>query len=289
MTTRPTVAVLGVGLMGLPMSRRLRSAGFNVRVWNRNAQKAAPVVAEGATLASTPGEAAAGADFVLTMLPDGAAVESVMIGPDGVLSTLGSDATWLQMSSVGMEWAERLGHLVEGTAINFVDAPVSGSVGPAETGQLLILASGPSGVRDKATPLFDVLGRRTYWLGDAGAGSRAKLVLNNWLVDLVESVAETLRFTRALGLDPHTLVDILSDAPIGSPYAVAKARQMLAGEYAPSFALKTALKDADLALEAAGQLGTTLLLTDSFIDSWHRAVSQGLGDSDLSVVFDSAS
>jgi len=92
-----------------------------------------------------------------------------MSGVDGALSTLGEGTIWLQMSSVGVDWAERLGHLAEGSPVTYVDAPVSGSVGPAEEGHLLILASGPLDARPLSAPILDQLGRRTYWLGEAGA------------------------------------------------------------------------------------------------------------------------
>jgi 3-hydroxyisobutyrate dehydrogenase len=133
--------------------------------------------------------------------------------------------------------------------------------------------------------VFDVLGHHTFWLGDAGAGSRAKLVLNNWLVDLVEMVAETLKVTEALGLDPQVIVDILADAPTGSPYAVAKARSMLDGDFTSNFALKHAVKDAGLALEAARGVHEELPLTASLISTWQRAVDDGAGDLDLSIVY----
>ncbi|HEY5105119.1 MAG TPA: NAD-binding protein [Acidimicrobiales bacterium] len=129
------------------------------------------------------------------------------------------------------------------------------------------------------------MGRETMWLGEAGAGSKAKLVLNNWLVGLVESIAETLHFGEALDLDPTLIIELLDGAPIGSPYAVAKARQMLAGDFAPSFALKHALKDADLAVITARNAGLDLRVTNSFLETWHRAVTNGRGDEDLSVVF----
>jgi 3-hydroxyisobutyrate dehydrogenase len=109
--------------------------------------------------------------------------------------------------------------------------------------------------------------------------------MNNWLVGIVESSSEMLHFAEALGLDPELIIELLDDAPIGSPYAVAKARQMLAGEFAPSFALKHALKDADLAVATARGAGVDLRVTNSFIESWHRAVANGRGDEDLSVVY----
>jgi len=114
------------------------------------------------------------------------------------------------------------------------------------------------------------------------------VVLNNWLVDLVAVVAQTLSFATALNLNPSTIIAILSDAPIGSPYGVAKARQMLAGDFAPSFSLRNALKDADLALDAAAASGVTLSLTNSFVESWRDIASRGAGENDVAVVYEAS-
>ena len=278
-----TVAFLGAGRMGAPMATRLIEAGFAVQVWNRSAERVKSLVDLGATSLSSPAKAASGVDFLVTMLPDGPLVEAAMIGPEGGLETLRPGAVWLQMSSIGVEWTAQLKALADAKGVVFVDAPVSGSVAPATSGTLLILASGPSEVREHVAPVLDAMGRKTMWLGEAGAGSKAKLVLNNWLVGLVESIAETLHFTEALDLDPELIIELLDDAPIGSPYAVAKARQMLAGEFAPSFALKLALKDADLAVATARNVGVDLRVTNSFIENWHRAVTSGRGGMHLSV------
>jgi 3-hydroxyisobutyrate dehydrogenase len=283
-TTTTTVAFLGVGQMGTPMATRLLGAGFALRVWNRSPQHTVPLVDAGAIAAPTPREAASGAQFVITMLPDGATVESVMVGDQGALGALTNDAFWLQMSTVGVDWAARLSEMANAHGVTFVDAPVSGSVGPAANGTLVILASGPAETRDATASVFGALGR-VVWLGDAGAGSAAKLVLNNWLADIVETTVEMIRFSASLGLDPHAVVDLLEGLPIGSPYGVAKARQMLNGDFAPSFALKHALKDVDLALDTAHARGVDLLLSQSFVESWHRAIDQGLGDRDVWAVF----
>lgn len=271
--------------MGAPMATRLLEAGFAVQVWNRSPERVKSLVALGATAQSSPAHAASGADVLVTMLPDGPLVEAAMVGSEGGLTTLQPGAVWLQMSSVGVEWTAQLKELADAKGVVFIDAPVSGSVAPATSGTLLILASGPVDSHDHVAPIFDAMGRKTMWLGEAGAGSKAKLVLNNWLVGLVESIAETLRFSEALNLDPELIIGLLDEAPIGSPYAVAKARQMLAGEFAPSFALKHALKDADLAVATARNAGVDLRVTNSFIENWHRAVDNGRGDEDLSVVF----
>jgi 3-hydroxyisobutyrate dehydrogenase len=280
----PTVAVLGLGQMGGRMATRLVSAGLSVRVWDRSPAKVGPLVDAGATGTASPAETALGADILLTMLSDGPAVHSVMGDPEGPLAVTEPGTVWLQMSTVGIDWTDQLAGLAGSHGVTFVDAPVSGSIAPAEAGTLLVLASGPVEAQGTVAPVLDALGRRTVWLGPAGAGSRAKLVLNNWLVDLVESIAETLRFAGALGVDPELIIELL-EAPIGSPYANDKGRDMLDGDFTPSFALKHAVKDADLALAAAKSAGVELALTQSLIASWHRAVTNGRGDEDLSVVY----
>jgi 3-hydroxyisobutyrate dehydrogenase len=267
------------------MASRLISSGLNVRVWNRSKERLKGLVELGGVEASSPAVAAASADVVITMLPDGATVENVMNDAEGAFATMKDGAVWLQMGTIGIEWTERLEKSATEVGALFVDAPVSGSVQPATTGQLLILASGPLEARPVADIVFEVMGHHTFWLGPSGAGSRAKLVLNNWLVDLVEMVVETLKFSQAVGLDPRVIVEILSDAPIGSPYAVAKARSMLDGDFDSNFALKHAFKDALLALDAAHDASVELSLTASLISTWRRAIDNGAGDLDLSVVY----
>jgi 3-hydroxyisobutyrate dehydrogenase len=169
--------------------------------------------------------------------------------------------------------------------VSFFDAPVSGSQGPAEAGQLTVLASGPAWLREAVAPVFAALGRATTWLGPAGNGTRAKLVLNNWLADLAETTAETLSFARQLDLDPTLIVDLLESTPLGSPYAVQKARAMLAGDFTPAFALRHALKDADLAAQAAQASGTELTLTSALLPRWRRAVAAGHADDDVAAIY----
>ena len=182
--------------------------GSTYGVWNRTLAKAAAVGVD-ARRTSTPGDAAAGADVLITMLADGAAVEQVMTGPTGALSMLPAGAIWIQMSTVGAEWTDRFAGLVARHDVAFVDAPVSGSSGAAAKGELVILASGATAVRPRVEPIFDVLGHQTLWLQSAGDGSRLKLALNNWLAVLVEGMVETLTLSEALGLDPTSCSRLL--------------------------------------------------------------------------------
>jgi 3-hydroxyisobutyrate dehydrogenase len=260
----PVIAFLGTGRMGGPMAATLARGGFGVRVWNRTISRAEALATDGAVVASNPAEAARGASVVITMLADGPATGQAAAGPDGLLAAA-PGTIWVQMGTVGADWTARLAGIARAHGLVFVDAPVSGSEGPARAGQLVILASGPQQAQDVLAPVFGVLGRATAWLGPAGHGTRAKLVLNNWLADLTETTAETLSFARRLNLDPAKIVDLLQLTPLGAPYAVQKARSMLAGDFSPAFALKHALKDAELAAQAAQASGATLTLTSALL------------------------
>jgi NAD binding domain of 6-phosphogluconate dehydrogenase len=187
--TQQALAVLGTGRMGAPIARNLLAAGFPVTVWNRTPERAKPLGTDGASIASSPAQAAEDAAVVLTMLADGAAVEESMSGSGGALETLRPGSVWIQMATVGVDWTERLEAVAADRGVEFVDAPVSGSDGPARDGELEVLASGPDEVRDGLQPIFDAIGRETLWLGQAGMGTRLKLVLNNWLATQVEAVA----------------------------------------------------------------------------------------------------
>ena len=198
---------------------------------------------------------------------------------------IGPGLIWVQMATVGMDWTQRFVNTATRYQVSFFDAPVSGSQGPAQAGQLTILASGPSWLRETVAPVFAALGRATVWLGPAGNGTRAKLVLNNWLADLTEMTAETLTFARQLDLDPAAIVDLLEPTPLGSPYAMQKARTMLAGDFTPAFALKHALKDADLAAQAAQAAGAQLILTSALLPRWRRAAASGHADDDLAAIY----
>jgi 3-hydroxyisobutyrate dehydrogenase len=281
------IAVLGTGGMGTPIARDLLAAGFPVTVWNRTKSKAEALAGDGAKVASTPAEAVAESDLVLTMLTDGAATAETMGADDGA-EVLGEGTVWIQMGTVGLTWTERLAALAEERKAAFVDAPVSGSTGPAAAGELVVLASGPENVRSRVQPVFDAIGHQTVWLGQAGNGTRMKLAFNNWLAASTEALAETLALCDALGLDPKAFVDVFADSPLSSPYAVLKGRAMVAEDFAPGFPLRLAYKDTALALDAAREPGVDLPLTEALEGRWRAAISRGHGDEDLSAIITEA-
>jgi 3-hydroxyisobutyrate dehydrogenase len=277
----PPVAVLGTGIMGSAMARNLAAAGLPTTVWDRSPSATGPLAEAGAQVAASPGQAVRDARVVITMLPTADVVNSVIFG-EGVAQEFAEGAVWAQMGTIGVPAttgiAGRLSRLRPG--VTFVDAPVSGSKGPAEAGQLLILASGPPAAEAVTQPVFSAIGRKTVWLGEAGQGSRLKLVVNAYMSILIEGVAEALELAGRLGIDTATLADTIEGGPLDAPIADAKLHQMARGDFAPEFPLEWALKDVDLAIGAAG--GDTLPLLAALSRQWHAAVNAGHGREDIS-------
>ncbi len=275
------VAVLGTGIMGSAMARNLIAAGLPTTVWDRSPDATAALRDAGARVAASARDAAGDASVVITMLPTSDVVTSVMFG-DGVAGALADGAVWAQMGTIGIpataEIVGRLGQLRPG--VLFVDAPVSGSKGPAEAGQLLILASGPEQAQPVLGPVFSVLGRRTVWLGPAGQGSRMKLAVNAYMSTLIEGAAEALELAGRFGLDASQLEEAIEGGPLDAPIADAKLHKIASDDYAPEFPLEWALKDVDLALAASG--GTRLPLLAALSTQWHAAVDAGHGRDDVS-------
>ena len=279
-----SVAVLGTGIMGAAMARNLLKVGMEVRAWNRSREKAKPLAEDGATVADSPAEAAEGADFLLTMLADADTIADVV--DDGVLSALSDGGVWLQMSTVGSEGTERLGELAAGSGVAFVDAPVLGTKAPAEGGQLIVLASGPEEVRERSEAVFESMASKVVWLGEAGAGSRLKLVVNNWIVGLLGVLAETISLAEATGVDPERFLEAIEGGPLGLPYAQIKGNMMIEERFPASFSLKLARKDAALVLDAAKANGLEMSVTEAVIARFDDAISSGHGDEDMAAVYE---
>lgn len=277
-----TVALLGTGIMGAAMARNLMGAGMEVRAWNRSREKAGPLADDGATVTDTSAKAADGADFLLTMLADADAIEEVV---GGALPALDEDAVWLQMSTVGEEGNERLARLAAENGVAFVDAPVLGTKAPAEQGQLIVLASGPEEVRERSDPVFDAVGSKTVWLGEAGEGSGLKLVINNWIVGLLGVLAETISFARATGVDPQRFLEAIEGGPLGLPYAQIKGRMMIEEDFPTSFSAKLARKDAGLVLEAAEARDLEMAVASAVAARFDEAIKAGHGDEDMAAVY----
>ena len=267
------VAFLGAGIMGAPMARNLAAAGHEVTAWNRTSAKAEGL---GATVAQSPAEAVAGAEFVITMLADAHAVDAALAGVE-----LTADQVWWQCSTVGVEAIERL---AQDTSAQFVDGPVLGTKAPAEQGALTVLASGPG--RARLAEISEPVAATVWDLGDGiSAGTRMKLVANSWVLALVEGLAQTIALAEGLGIDPRQFLDIIEGGLMDTPYAKLKGNAMIERAFDPSFPLALAHTDAGLMLDAARAAGLELSLPALIREQMGRATEAGHGDKDMSATF----
>jgi 3-hydroxyisobutyrate dehydrogenase len=279
------IAFLGTGIMGAPMARHLAQAGHDIAVWNRSPEKARPLAEHGATVAADGAAAVAGADVVVTMLTDGVAVEDVM-GDAAPSATPGT--VWWQASTVGLAGTEGLAALAEEHQLTFVDAPVVGTRQPAEAGELTVLASGPPGALALLDPLFDAVGTKTIVLGEAGAGSRFKLVMNHWVLGVTDAIAETLVLAEGLDVEPALFLEAIAGGPLDIAYAHLKGPGMIAGELPVAFPLKHALKDADLILEAVERYELDLGLAPAIQARFALAAAAGHAEDDMGMVIEAS-
>lgn len=277
------LAFLGTGTMGFPMARNLATAGFSVRAWNRSVGRARGLEEHGVYVFDDARTATEGCSTLVTMLSDGGAVLDTAAQ---ALPSLDRFATWIQMSTIGIEATTRCAELADQSGITFVDAPVLGTRGPAEQGALVILASGPESAQEECAPILDVLGARTIWLGDAGAGSRCKVVVNGWIVGVVAVLAETINLAEALDVDPDRFFDAVKGGPLDLPYAQVKGAAMMSRSFDDvSFRLALSRKDADLLLSAASEAGIELPVMGAVVERLRAVEASGHGDEDMAATY----
>ncbi|WP_445154529.1 NAD(P)-dependent oxidoreductase [Arthrobacter sp. Hor0625] len=286
METKRTVAVLGTGIMGAAMARNLLRAGHEVRVWNRDRAKTGPLVDAGALAAGSPADAVAGADVVLTMLFDAAAVTDVIRqAAPGVRR----GTAWVQSTTVGVDDAAPLADLAGEVGLDLVEAPVSGTRAPAEAGTLLVIAAGPDTVRERVAPVLDAIGARTLWTGQdpaAASATRLKLVVNSWVLAASNAAGEVVALAQVLDVDPGQFFELLDGGVLDLPFLRAKADLILEDRLEPaSFAVDTSLKDAHLILAAARDHGLRLDGAEASAARLERAAAQGRGTEDLAAAY----
>jgi 3-hydroxyisobutyrate dehydrogenase len=277
---RVRIAVLGTGIMGAPIARRLAEAGNDVRAWNRTPAKAEGL---GAAVASTPAEAVEDAELVLTMLADGPAVDQVV---RQAAPSIAAGTVWAQASTVGIEWTRRLAELASEHDLAYVDAPVLGTRAPAEQGQLVVLLAGPESARPLCEAALPAIARKLVWVGEEiGAASALKLVLNHWTLNTIENIAETLALAEGLGVDPRRFLESIAGGNMDMPYAHLKTEALLSGDLEPTFTLRLAEKDVGLIVEAAAASGVDLGLAPATRARMAHAIELGHGAEDMAATY----
>lgn len=279
------IGFIGIGAMGRPMAVNLLKAGFHLTVYDLNQEAVQQLVEMGACSAATPKELAAGADVVITMLPNFGVVQSVLGGADGVLAGIRESAVIIDMSTVAPNQTRRMAALAKEKGVSYLDAPVSGGVGGAAKGALTIMVGGPAAVIDQVMGIFNVLGKKVYRVGDVGAGDAIKLVNNLLLGVNMAAVAEAMVVGVKAGLDPQVLLEIISSSS-GNSYALETKMPnfVMKGNFEPGFAINLQFKDLELATQTGKDLGVPLFLTNLTQQIFEQARAVGLGGEDISAV-----
>ena len=274
------VALLGLGRMGRPMAANLARAGHELVVWNRTRARAESV--KGAAVARTPAEAAAGAAVVVTILADDAAVESVVLGPDGVAAGLAPGAVHAGMSTVSVACSRRLAAAHAERGQRYVAAPVFGRPDAAGAGRLWIVAGGPADAVAACRPVFDVLGQGVVEVGaPAERANVVKLAGNVCLAAAIEAMAETFALVRAYGVPADTFHDLLANRLFRSPIYQAYGELIRTGRYEPAgFALRHGWKDMRYTLAAADEATLPTPLASLLRDRFLAAAARGWADAD---------
>ncbi len=281
---KQTVAILGLGTMGMGMAKNLLKAGFNVHAYNRTRAKAEPLAGEGAKIHDTPADAARTADIIVAILADDNASKAVWTGPQGALSTAEPGAVLIDSSTITPAWVEELGKLAKARDLEFLDAPVTGSKAQAEGKQLNFLVGGDAKALDLARPALEAMGQNIIHLGPVGSGARMKLI-NNFLCGVqVASLAEALVWIERSGLNREQALEFLKKAAPGSPLLGGVSARMVEATYGVNFYLSLMKKDMNYAQADAKTLGVELRTGATAEARFDEAIKAGYAEKDMAAV-----
>ena len=281
---KQTIAILGLGTMGMGMAKNLLKAGFSLHAYNRTRSKAESLAAQGAKIHDTPADAARGADIIIAMLSDDNASRSAWTGAQGALSSAKAGAVLIESSTITPGWAEELAALAHKKDLAILDAPVTGSRTQAEEAQLNFLVGGDKQVLERARPALEAMGQSVMHLGPVGSGARLKLI-NNFLCGVqVASLAEAVVWIERSGLNRDQALEFLKKAAPGSPLLAGVSARMVEATYGVNFFLPLMQKDLHYAQVDAKTLGIDLRTASSAESRFEDAVKAGLGEKDMSAV-----
>jgi 3-hydroxyisobutyrate dehydrogenase len=261
MTVRERLGFIGLGAMGSRMAGRLLAAGHDLTVYNRRRERARPLEERGARVAFTPAEAARDAEIVLVSVADDAAAEAVIAGTEGALSGVRPGGIIINTSTVSTKLSRRLSEAALARGVFVLDSPVSGSTPQAEEGQLVIFIGGAQAAYERSLPILSVLGRQSFYLGPAGAGSTMKLCINALLGLGLQALGEAIALGLKAGLERDRFLDVLGATVVLSASQRSKLENVRKEAYPPAFPLRLMLKDFGLILDAARCLSVAMPAT----------------------------
>jgi 3-hydroxyisobutyrate dehydrogenase len=279
------VALIGLGLMGSGMARRLLGAGFPLAVYNRDRAKSAALAAEGAHAAGTPGEAAARADVVVSMVADDKASRAVWLGDEGALAGANRGSVLVESSTLTVGWVEELAREAAARGLELLDAPVTGSKPQAASGELTFLVGGKAEALETARPALAAMSKAILHVGPTGRGALLKLV-NNFMCGVqAAALGEAVALIEGSGLDRDKALQVLTTGAPGSPLVKTLAGRMTARDYAPpNFVLRLMAKDLGYAFAEGRRHGLSLATVAAALQVLERALADGHADEDFSAL-----
>ncbi|MEB3272575.1 MAG: NAD(P)-dependent oxidoreductase [Prochlorothrix sp.] len=284
LSSSPTLAVIGLGTMGLPMALNLLAAGYAVRVHNRTRQREEAALDRGATRAATPQAAAQGADIILTCVSDSPDVESVILGKTGIIQGATAGSVVIDLSTISPQVTRQIAARLQEQGIAMLDAPVSGGSEGAQQGTLSIMVGGDAAVLEQVRPVLEVLGQTITHVGPIGSGQVTKAINQIIVAGTYWAVAEGLALGQKAGLDMAQVVQAVGGGAAGSWGLSHRSGNMLANEYPLGFRLRLHRKDLRIALEAAQELGVSLPMA-AYVEQMETGlINQGFGDEDVSAL-----
>lgn len=272
---------VGLGNMGNPIVKNLLKAGFKVTVYNRTKEKETQLLESGAESADNPAALIEKCDVIFTMVSDDEAVKKICTGEKGLLTKSIVGKLIIDMSTVSPSTSRYLADLCHKQGMDFIDAPVSGSVKPAQDGTIIIMAGGLEQAYNKAKPFFDVISKLTIHAGHSGAGSSAKLAINYLLGLNLQGLAETVLFAKNNGIKTEDMLTIINEGACRNGITRLKSNNILNNNFTAAFALKHLVKD----LRLAGEHGLQTPLFNPLLQSYREALQQGLGEEDCMVIY----
>jgi len=281
-----TVGFIGLGIMGLGMAKNLAKSGKSLMVWNRDVSKSEAFAAEfGCEIAASAKEVIEKCTITYSMLSTLEASDAVFLGENGALSGISEGKCLIDCATLTAEKMISTGEIVASKGGIFLEAPVSGSKGPAEQGTLIFLCGGDKGLYERIKPDLEAMGKADYFLGPVGQGSRMKIVVNMVMGSMMNAFSEGLALADASELPLDDLIQILDLGAMSNPMFRLKGPKMVAGDHTPNFPLKHQQKDMRFAVELGDQLGVALPVASAANESFKRARPVH-GDDDFSAVYE---
>jgi 3-hydroxyisobutyrate dehydrogenase-like beta-hydroxyacid dehydrogenase len=280
------VGFLGLGNMGSAMARNLIKAGHTLTVYNKTQSRAQELAPLGAKVAGTPGLAASGADAIITMVANDAAVESIVLGANAAIDSLAPGAVHIAMSTMSVALSKRLVAAHREKNQHFIAAPVFGRPDAASAAKIVIAAAGPPDQIARCQPLFDAMGQKTFIVGDEAPAANLVKVTGNFLITVViESLGEAFALIRKSGVDPDKFLEVLIGSLFNAPIYRTYGAMIAADNFEPvGFRMALGMKDNRLVLAAAEDAAVPLPLASLIRDRMLAATAQGMADADWAAI-----